>query len=157
LCCFNPAYGQGMTTAAMTALWLRTCAEAGLPGLTRRYFKGVRRIIDVPWAITVGNDLRFPQVDGPRTPRVRILNAYLARLHRAATVDRVVGETFMKVANFLIPPQSLVTPGMLWRVWRGRRSTVDVRSTVDRSSTVDTLPAVDEWSTLDQQRTRVGR
>jgi len=124
LCCFNPAYGQGMTTAAMTARWLRTCLEPGLPGLTRRYFAGARRIIDVPWAITVGNDLRFPEVEGPRTVRIRVLNAYLARLHRAATADPVVGETFLKVANFLAPPQSLVAPRMLWRVWRGRHLAV---------------------------------
>ena len=65
LCCFNPAYGQGMTTAAMAAIWLRTCLASGVEGLTRRYFKGVTRIIDVPWAITVGNDLRFPEVPGP--------------------------------------------------------------------------------------------
>jgi 2-polyprenyl-6-methoxyphenol hydroxylase-like FAD-dependent oxidoreductase len=150
LCCFNPAYGQGMTTAAMTARWLKTCVESGLPGLTRRYFKGVRRIIDVPWAITVGNDLRFPEVDGPRTARIRILNAYLVRLHRAAAVDRVVGETFLKVANFLTPPQSLVTPGMLWRVWRGcRRSTVDTRSTMARSTVADR-------STVDAGAARVG-
>ena len=123
LCCFNPAYGQGMTTAAMTARWLRTCLEPGLPGLTRRYFKGARPIIDVPWAITVGNDLRFPEVAGPRTVRMRVLNAYLARLHRAAASDPVVGETFLKVANFLAPPQSLVAPRTLWRVWRGRRGT----------------------------------
>jgi len=123
LCCFNPAYGQGMTTAAMTALWLRACLEPGLSGLTRRYFKGVRRIIDVPWAITVGNDLRFPEVEGPRTTQVRVLNAYLARLHRAAASDPVLGETFLKVANFLAPPRSLVAPRTLWRVWRGRRTT----------------------------------
>jgi 2-polyprenyl-6-methoxyphenol hydroxylase-like FAD-dependent oxidoreductase len=121
LCCFNPAYGQGMTTAAMSARWLRECLSSGADGLTRRYFTGVRRIIDVPWDITVGNDLRFPEVPGPRTPRLRILNAYLARLHRASTVDTRVGATFLKVANFLIPPQSLITPRMLWRVWRGQR------------------------------------
>jgi 2-polyprenyl-6-methoxyphenol hydroxylase-like FAD-dependent oxidoreductase len=121
LCCFNPAYGQGMTTAAMSARWLRECLGAGPAGLTRRYFTGVRRIIDVPWDITVGNDLRFPDVPGPRTLRLRILNAYLARLHRASTVDTVVGETFLKVANFLIPPQSLISPRLLWRVWRGQR------------------------------------
>jgi 2-polyprenyl-6-methoxyphenol hydroxylase-like FAD-dependent oxidoreductase len=120
LCCFNPAYGQGMTTAAMTAMWLRTCLRAGLDDLTRRYFKGVPRILDVPWDITVGNDLRFPQVPGPRTPRLKLLNAYMPRLHRASTVDTEVGGTFFKVANFLAPPPSLLAPATLWRVWRGR-------------------------------------
>jgi hypothetical protein len=82
----------------------------------------VTRIIDVPWAITVGNDLRFPEVAGPRTARIRILNAYLPQLHRAATVDREIGETFLRVANFLTPPQRLISPRTLWRVWRGRRA-----------------------------------
>jgi hypothetical protein len=98
-----------MTTAAMAALWLRDCLGAGTKGLTRRYFKGVTRIIDVPWAITVGNDLRFPHVPGPRTWRMRLLNAYLPRLHRAATLDTVVGGTFLKVANFLGPPRALLS------------------------------------------------
>jgi 2-polyprenyl-6-methoxyphenol hydroxylase-like FAD-dependent oxidoreductase len=121
LCCFNPAYGQGMTTAAMSALWLRDCLGAGTKGLTRRYFKGVTRIIDVPWAITVGNDLRFPHVPGPRTRRMRLLNTYMPRLHRAATLDPAVGETFLRVANFLSPPPALLSPGLLWRIWRRRR------------------------------------
>jgi hypothetical protein len=121
LCCFNPAYGQGMTTAAMTAIWLRQCLLSGVDGLTRRYFRGVTRILDVPWDITVGNDLRFAEVPGPRTLRMRILNAYMPRLHRAATVDAMVGETFLRVANFLTPPQRLISPGTLWRVWRGRK------------------------------------
>jgi 2-polyprenyl-6-methoxyphenol hydroxylase-like FAD-dependent oxidoreductase len=121
LCCFNPAYGQGMTTAAAAADWLRTCLREGLDGLTRRYFTGVTKIVDVPWDITVGADLRFPQVEGERTGRVKLLNAYLARVHRAATRDAVVAGTFLRVANFLVPPPALMAPGMLWRVWRGRR------------------------------------
>jgi 2-polyprenyl-6-methoxyphenol hydroxylase-like FAD-dependent oxidoreductase len=122
LCCFNPAYGQGMTTAAMTAKWLQECLRSGTEGLTRRYFRGVRKIIDVPWAITVGNDLRFPSVEGPRTVQMRVLNAYLARLHRAAARDSVVGGAFLRVANFLAPPPSLLAPRMMWRVWRGQRA-----------------------------------
>jgi len=120
LCCFNPAYGQGMTTAAMAALWLRTCLGGGADGLTRRYFRGVRRIIDVPWDITVGNDLRFPEVTGPRTARLRILNAHMARLFRAASTDAAVGGMFLRVANFMVAPTRLVSPAMLWRAWRGR-------------------------------------
>jgi len=122
LCCFNPAYGQGMTTAAMAANWLRTClSRGGLDGLTKRYFSGVTKIVDVPWDITVGNDLRFPQVEGERNGRVRVLNAYLSRVHRASSRDGVVTGTFLRVANFLVPPPKLLAPGMLWRVWRGRR------------------------------------
>ena len=58
---------------------------------------------------------------------MKILNAYISRLHRAAAVDPVVGETFLKVANFLAPPQSLLghaVAGLAWpadhpsRQWR---------------------------------------
>jgi hypothetical protein len=53
---------------------------------------------------------------------MRILNAYLARLHRAAVNDAEVGRAFLNVANFTAPPPSLLAPRMLRRVWRGRRS-----------------------------------
>jgi 2-polyprenyl-6-methoxyphenol hydroxylase-like FAD-dependent oxidoreductase len=121
LCCFNPAYGQGMTTAAMAAQWLRACLAGGTRGLTRRYFRGVTRIIDVPWDITVGADLRFPEVDGRRSGRIRFLNAYLSRLHRAAAADPAVGEMFLQVANFLVSPPHLLSPRILARVWRARK------------------------------------
>src|SRR5262249_46295906 len=60
ICSFNPVYGQGMTVAAQEALLLADCLaasdEADLP---RRFFKAVERVVDVPWDITVGNDLRI--------------------------------------------------------------------------------------------------
>jgi hypothetical protein len=68
LCCFNPAYGQGMTAAALAVRSLRECLRTGTGGLTRRYVNRLRRIIDAPWDITVGNDLRFPGVTGPAHP-----------------------------------------------------------------------------------------
>src|SRR5262249_21665294 len=137
LCCFNPAYGQGMTTAAMAAVWLRMCLKRGRRNLTKRYFAGVKPIIDVPWDITVGADLRFPEVEGVRTGRIRFLNGYLSHLHRAAARDAVVGAAFLKVANFLAPPPSLMSPGILWRVWRAGRARKAVTARVspaDRSA-----------------------
>lgn len=122
LCCFNPAYGQGMTTAAMAAQWLGRCLRAGRAGLTRRYFAGVTAIVDTPWDITVSGDLRFPHVPGARTRKVRLLNAYLSKVHVAAQADPVVGQTFLRAVNFLISPQQLMSPRMLWRVWRGRKA-----------------------------------
>src|SRR5262249_21361727 len=115
-----PAYGQGMTTAAMAAMWLRTCLGGGADGLTRRYFTGVKRIIDVPWDITVGNDLRFPEVTGPRTARLRILNAHMARGFRAAATDAAVGALSVRVASFMGAPPRVVSPAMMLRVRRGR-------------------------------------
>ena len=66
LCSFNPAYGQGMTVAAAEALALRELlAETSDSDLAFRFFRRAARIIDVPWGIAGGGDLRLPGVPGP--------------------------------------------------------------------------------------------
>ncbi|GAA4878543.1 FAD-binding monooxygenase [Kitasatospora terrestris] len=121
LCQFNPSYGQGMTVAAREAAALRDCltADPG-PGLARRFFRHAAKITDVPWDMSVGGDLRFPSVQGRRTARVRFLNGYIARLHRAAADDPAVAAAFLGVANLRQPPQALFAPSVLRSVLRRR-------------------------------------
>ncbi|GAA4725019.1 FAD-binding monooxygenase [Phytohabitans rumicis] len=119
LCSFNPIYGQGITVAALEAQLLRRLVTAGTDDLARRFFRGAARLIDAPWAIAVGTDLRFAEVDGPRGPRVRFVNAYIHRLHRAATADPVLGAAFLRVVNLVDPPTRLLAPGIVLRVLRG--------------------------------------
>lgn len=119
LCSFNPAYGQGMSVAAMEALDLQQELRRGTEGLWRRFFRRAARSIDNPWQIVVGGDLRFPEAEGKRTAQIRLSNAYVARLHKAAHHDPVVARAFNKVAGLLEPPQSLMRPGIMWRVLRG--------------------------------------
>ncbi|MCI4065282.1 FAD-dependent oxidoreductase [Micromonospora sp. R77] len=121
LCSFNPIYGQGMTVAALEALLLRRLLAEGGDGLARRFYRGAARLIDAPWQISVGTDLRFPEVTGRRTLRVRLVNAYLARLHAAATTDARLGAAFLRVLNLVDPPTRLLTPALLVRVLRGPR------------------------------------
>jgi flavin-dependent dehydrogenase len=123
MCSFNPVYGQGMTVAALQALLLRrTIAEGkGTQGIARRFFKGAAKVIDGPWSVSVGSDLRFPEVEGRRTARVRFVNAYVSRLHAAATADAVLGAAFIRVVNLIDPPTSLLSPRIVARVLRGAR------------------------------------
>ncbi|MFD9128889.1 NAD(P)/FAD-dependent oxidoreductase [Kitasatospora sp. NPDC059571] len=121
LCQFNPTYGQGMTVAACEAAALRRClAERSDDTLAARFFRRAATITDVAWDMSVGGDLRFPFVRGRRTPRVRLLNRYVARIHRAAQSDPEVGRTFLAVANLQEPPQRLMAPAVLSRVLRPR-------------------------------------
>lgn len=115
LCSFNPVYGQGMTVAATQALALRRLLAAG-PADARRYFHETARAVEAPWQIAVGGDLAFPQVPGRRSPRVRLVNAYLPRLHAAATHDLTLGEAFVRVVGLLDPPPSLLRPAVVRRV-----------------------------------------
>ncbi|MBV9456516.1 MAG: hypothetical protein JO141_03210 [Bradyrhizobium sp.] len=121
ICSFNPVYGQGMTVVAQEALALRKCLRAGSNGLARRFFKAAAKIVDIPWDIAVGNDLRHPQVKGARPPMLRFINWYIGKLHLAATLDPALAMAFLKVANLMTPPSSLLTPAIAWRVCRGNR------------------------------------
>lgn len=124
LCSFNPVYGQGMTVAALESIALARCLARGSHNLARRFFKQASQVIAVPWSIAAGSDLRFPQVEGPRSRITRFLNWYVDRLHVAARRDPVVSVAFLKVINMLQPPSSLLHPPLVWRVVWGnlRRS-----------------------------------
>jgi hypothetical protein len=118
VCSFNPVYGQGMSVAAIEARTLREHLKLGGPPQPGRFLVDVSRVIDVPWEISAGGDLDFPGVEGRRTMKVRVGNAYIARLQYAATKDARVTDGYMRVAGLIDPPQALIRPGMMLRVLR---------------------------------------
>ena len=144
---FDPVYGQGMTVAALQALELRTSLAGGTRRLAPRFLRRAARIIDIPWDISVGGDLRLPGVAGPRTAKVRAVNAYLERLHVAAEHDPVVGRAFLQVVNLMDRPESLLRPGVALRVLRGsagRTTTQPAATSVrERSATANVTPAAE--------------
>lgn len=119
ICSFNPVFGQGMTVAAAEAKALSECLRAGPRNLAQRFFKKAARLVDSPWSIAVGADLRYPQVQGPRNGMVNFINWYVAKLHIAARHDPRVVLAFQKVANLMAPPPSILAPGIALRVLRG--------------------------------------
>ncbi|WJK42584.1 FAD-dependent monooxygenase [Solwaraspora sp. WMMA2056] len=118
VCSFNPVYGQGMSVAALQAMTLRRHLRAGPTPQPLRFLADVARAIDVPWEISAGGDLDFPQVQGRRSLKVRVGNAYLARFQFAATRDARCTDAFMRVAGLMDPPQALMRPAMAVRVLR---------------------------------------
>ena len=119
VCSFNPVYGQGMTVAAAQAMTLRLLiARHALPD-ARSYFRAIAAAIDVPWDIAVGADLAFPQVPGRRRARVRLVNAYLPRLHAAAAHDDALAAALVRVIGLKDRPQTLLRPDRVLRVLRG--------------------------------------
>jgi 2-polyprenyl-6-methoxyphenol hydroxylase-like FAD-dependent oxidoreductase len=131
VCGFNPTYGQGITVAAHEALALRDCLADGPARLGARFRSRADAIVDIPWQIAVGSDLRFPEVEGPRTAKVRLVNAYLARLHIAAAADPEVGRAFLRVVNLLDRPERLLRPAVALRVLRGQRRSRPARPAPD--------------------------
>lgn len=116
ICSFNPAYGQGMSVAALQAAALRDTIASGTGRLAPRFFKAASRRIEVAWQMAVGADLALPEVTGPRPAPVKVINAYLGKLMTAAEHDPVVARQFLKVGGLLAGPQTLFSPSVLGRV-----------------------------------------
>jgi len=141
---FNPIYGQGMSVAALEALALRRHLERGIGPQPRRFFRDLARVVDVPWDMAAGGDMVFPGVQGRRTLKTRLVNAYLARLHAAAAHDARLASAFVRVAGLVAPPQSLLRPSIVLGVLRnGPRPAAGTPGHPQRPDTVraaQTLP-----------------
>src|SRR5258708_6566092 len=129
LCSFNPVYGQGMTVACVESLALNECLLAGAQGIARRLFRAASRLIDTPWQIAVGSDLQHTRVEGKRTAAVRFINWYIAKLYQAAQSDAVLATRFLKVANLIQQPGTLLSPALAFRVWKGNRKPTQAETT----------------------------
>ena len=119
VCSFNPIYGQGMSAAALQATALDKCLGAGDEALAKRFFSAASKVIDAPWTMAVGGDLRYDAVEGTRSGMVKFVNWYIGKLHIAAAGDPVVARAFHRVANLLDPPPSLMQPSIAFRILNG--------------------------------------
>ncbi|HEY7069608.1 MAG TPA: FAD-binding protein [Acidimicrobiales bacterium] len=126
---FNPLYGQGMSTAVMTAEALDRCLTAHLAG--RRdlagFTAGAQKELVRPsagaWTISTGVDLRYPNVKGDTRGRLRravdgLVGRYMDRIVRAATHDREVNAALFDAIGLLAEPWSLMRPSIAWRALR---------------------------------------
>lgn len=116
ICSFNPVYGQGMSVAALEAAVLGETLAQGSEDLARRFFRQAARVIDTPWKIAVGNDLRIPEAAGPRTAGVRLVNWYMKKLLKASHRSPAISAAFHRVGNLLAAPRSLLSPAVAARV-----------------------------------------
>jgi flavin-dependent dehydrogenase len=117
---FNPIYGQGMSVAALESEELAAALEQGSGELLGpRFFRRAAKIVDIPWAISVGNDLRMPETIGPRNIGVNFINWYMSKLHKTAHADPIAALAFFRVGNLLAPPPSVLHPKIACRVLIG--------------------------------------
>jgi len=126
-CSFSPVYGQGMTTAVIGATLLgeevaRARQQGGAAeGTSRRFQRRLAESSNDPWAMSTGEDLRFPEVEGTRPFGNSVLLWYTARMLNVAAEDPEVALCFYRVMNLLDPLPTLMRPKMVLRVLRGRR------------------------------------
>lgn len=120
VCVFNPVYGQGLTVAALEAelldrlLAARGRRRQGLDGLSRRFQRGVARIVQVPWTMSCNSDLMWNAHRQPLS--ARFAHWYNQHFFEVAVRDAAVWTRFVRVANMISPPTILFHPAVAARV-----------------------------------------
>lgn len=122
-CGFDPAFGQGIGTAAREALSLRVFAPTLVRGEgCSQVQKNLSALTSLPFYMNVVEDHRYNGTSGSTVPFIGWVQAISARFFRAATDDSVVWGTLLRVAQFESSPFSLLHPAVLARVlfsmWR---------------------------------------
>jgi pimeloyl-ACP methyl ester carboxylesterase/2-polyprenyl-6-methoxyphenol hydroxylase-like FAD-dependent oxidoreductase len=123
ICSFDPIYGQGMTVAALEALALRALLRRGTDGLRRRYLRAASRIVGSAWNLATAADLAIPEIGGEPSLTVKVQNAYVERLQRAAVTDGEAAVTLIGIVSMTATSRSALRPRMAWRALRGARPT----------------------------------
>ena len=116
VCSFDPAFGQGMTVAALEAEALMECLarhqRAG-EEFRRDYLRRVDEIVDVPWALSCGENFKYSQTTGPRPLSFPLTKMYKDRV--AACQDGTVIHDFYRVISLSAPPRILLRPRVVAR------------------------------------------
>ena len=155
---FNPAYGQGMSVAALDALVLHhALADGGLDGLGRRFFDRLEPVLDTPWRLATGADYQYPQTEGEPSLPAKLFDWYLDRLLRAANDDGVLSAVYGEVLGLERSPVALFHPGILARVFLpvgGDAPDPDSARRTAVPSGDESVPDTDAEPTVERERTQ---
>lgn len=149
VCGFNPVYGQGMSVAAMEAKTLDTCLreQQSYTGNTHassfapRFQQAIARQIKIPWMLSTGEDLRYPETEGHRSVGTRLFNWYTRRVISLTASHPFVTAAFFQVQHLLKPLGSLFEPRIVWAVLSSELGSRRHKPGVSRSPDVANSPA----------------
>jgi 2-polyprenyl-6-methoxyphenol hydroxylase-like FAD-dependent oxidoreductase len=124
ICSLDPAFGQGMTVAALEAEILSRCLHQGLKdeALRRAYLRAVDTCIDVPWTLCCTENFKYPQTTGPRPLSFPLVRRYVDSL--TASGDPAVLAAIFRVFTLTAHPRILLMPDIPVRafnrkIWNG--------------------------------------
>jgi len=112
----NPIYGQGMTVIALEAKALQKSLQKGLKNIEKRYYKKITPIINIAWDVTSGEDLRYQQVKGNRSLKLRFQNVYSKQLFILSGSNQKIWHTFAQVLHFVKHPLNIFQPYIVFHV-----------------------------------------
>ncbi|MFI0086044.1 NAD(P)/FAD-dependent oxidoreductase [Streptomyces bobili] len=123
LATFNPAYGQGMSVAALGAQVLhRELRRGGVgsAGLARRVQRGAAASVEAAWTMAVSQDVWFPGTrGGAPTVADRLVTRFTRRVVRTATGSYAAASALWDVTSLTAGPERLLHPPALLATLNG--------------------------------------
>ncbi|MET9500589.1 FAD-dependent monooxygenase [Streptomyces sp. NPDC006622] len=124
LATFNPAYGQGMSVAALGAQVLgRELRRGGAidsAGLARRVQRGAASSVEAAWTMAVSQDVWFPGTrGGAPTVADRLVTRFTRRVMRTATGSYGAASAVWDVTGLTAGPERLLRPSALLATLNG--------------------------------------
>lgn len=114
---FDPAFGQGMSVAALEAVALEALLRAGwLPdnGLAARFFARTEKLIATPWSMGRARPAASDATTAVSRAQ-RWMRAYRKAFMEAAADSEVLHRAFLRVVNLQASPASLLAPALALR------------------------------------------
>lgn len=124
VCAFNPVYGQGMTTAALSALTLQKCLQKEfnnsthkITELTRKFPKKIAKVLKSPWLMATSDDFRWETTQGGKPDKItRFMHKYMDEVILLSVHQPQVYKVFSEVIHMVKPPTALFAPGIIFGV-----------------------------------------
>jgi hypothetical protein len=122
LCRFNPAYGQGMSSAAKQARFLQDTLEScrskadPIAAAQAAFMSAVGPFLQTPWLLSTSADLAYPETQGERPEDFAESREFEAAMFKAAMVDPTVHRALIEVTQLLQPMSRLREPDIMRRI-----------------------------------------
>ena len=118
MCAFNPVYGQGITVAALQATILRREFSTGFDPAdrvaTRKLLSRLTATTSLPWAMAVGEDLRFPTTPGAQDILQQVTGAWARQVGRLGVHgDRRATRTLSTTYHLMGSPLAMFDPRLV--------------------------------------------
>jgi 2-polyprenyl-6-methoxyphenol hydroxylase-like FAD-dependent oxidoreductase len=117
VCSYDPAFGHGMSAAALQAEVLdHLLARHSLAGthFTRDYFRHIDRIVDVPWNLCCGENFKYPGTTGRRSLLFPVSRR--VKDHMVLQLNPKLIADFYGVVTLTKRPQELLRPRTIGRM-----------------------------------------
>ena len=118
---FNPIYGQGITTSALSLLALKK--HIGNNEDSRSLQRKLVEIYRNAWTISGNEDLRWPDTEADKKPlAISTMHKISDKIERAAVNSQDVSLAYIKVLHMLEPPLSIFHPWLLLKIMTNKKA-----------------------------------